>query len=74
MLISTDRVVLQAPDLSVGCRMDPVCVHRDSDCGSSTLAEVLDLFSYYCRSKPALVQEGLGCSSEAFLSLQMTSP
>lgn len=51
-----------------------MCTHRDLDCRSSSLAYVLELFSYYCHSRTAFVQEGLGRSSEAFLSLQMTSP
>lgn len=75
MLVSTDRVVLQTPGISMGCRMYPLCMHRDSQCRSSSLAYVLDLFTCgCCHSKTAFVQEGLGHSSEAFISLQMTSP
>lgn len=65
ILVSTDTVVLKTPDIFVGHRTCPLWMHRDLDC---RVVGVWDLHSCcFCAGE-------LGYSSEAFLSLQMTSP
>lgn len=65
VLVSTDTAVLKTPDIFVGHRTCPLWMHRDLDC---RVVGVWDLHSCcFCAGE-------LGSSSEAFLSLQMTSP